>query len=312
MSNEHCKFDTYSDESCISGNRGKYWTVIRFIVATVILTATVLKAHQLATTPSLGDGLLHARWFNIFVVEFELFFGMWLIWGLFPKPSWLLSVICFITFAAVAWFKFFAGENSCGCFGRVNVPPLYTAMFDLAVVGMLVVFRPEVKWFGGRVNVKYHLVNYMMFVVPLGCFVLWQVSIAKTDQLQEVGQVLYRGSIVQLEPKVWIDKEFPLRDYCDVGEELVIGHWLVLLYRTGCTECLEAESFVLKFCKSESCRIAVLKMNDDDVNPEFRNFDFVSGFLNREIVWFAETPIILELENGTVKHVWFRRDLKQI
>ncbi|MDR2643810.1 MAG: hypothetical protein LBC74_13570, partial [Planctomycetaceae bacterium] len=91
-SKEHCKCDTRSDKSCIDWNRGKYWKVIRLIVATIILVAAVLKAHQLATTPSLGDGLLHARWFNIFVVEFELFFGVWLILGMLPKLTLLATV----------------------------------------------------------------------------------------------------------------------------------------------------------------------------------------------------------------------------
>ena len=47
------------------------WTVLRFVIATILLTAAVMKAHQLATVPSLGEGLLNARWFNILVVQFE-------------------------------------------------------------------------------------------------------------------------------------------------------------------------------------------------------------------------------------------------
>jgi uncharacterized membrane protein YphA (DoxX/SURF4 family) len=58
---------------------------IRFFVAFVLLIATLFKAYQLSTTPIIGVGIFHARWFNTFVVEFELFFGLWLIFGFLPK-----------------------------------------------------------------------------------------------------------------------------------------------------------------------------------------------------------------------------------
>jgi uncharacterized membrane protein YphA (DoxX/SURF4 family) len=288
------------------------WLIVRFFVAAVLLIAAGLKAHQLVTVPSLSAGLFHARSFNILVVEFELFFGIWLIFGLLPKLTWLVSIACFVTFALVVWFRFFTGEVSCGCFGRVEVPPLYTAMFDLAMIGMLIMFRPKVKWLCEGVDVKYYLVNYIMLVVPLGCFVLWQISFTDMDQLKEVGQVLNRGSVVQLEPREWIGKEFPLRRYCDVGEELVTGHWLVLLSRTGCADCQEAKSCVLELGKTKNCRVAILKMNDDGVGFGFNGSDFLSGSLSREITWFAETPIALELQNGIVKKVILRDELKQM
>lgn len=59
--------------------------VLRWILAAILFTAAGPKAHQLATMPSLGAGFPNVRWFNIFVVEFELFSGVWLIFGMLPK-----------------------------------------------------------------------------------------------------------------------------------------------------------------------------------------------------------------------------------
>jgi hypothetical protein len=67
---------------------GVIWNILRLLVGCVILTAAILKAYQLATTPDLRSGLLHARWFNIIVVEFELLFGIWLLSGLLQKLTW--------------------------------------------------------------------------------------------------------------------------------------------------------------------------------------------------------------------------------
>ncbi|MDD3469441.1 MAG: hypothetical protein PHE53_05605 [Thermoguttaceae bacterium] len=58
---------------------------MRWILAAILFTAAGPKAHQLATMPSLGAGFPNVRWFNIFVVEFELFSGVWLIFGMLPK-----------------------------------------------------------------------------------------------------------------------------------------------------------------------------------------------------------------------------------
>ncbi|MDR1958610.1 MAG: hypothetical protein LBQ54_06160, partial [Planctomycetaceae bacterium] len=89
-----------------------------------------MKAYQLATMPDLGQGLLHARWFNVAVVEFELVFGIWLLIGLMPKWTWIASVVCFGTFAVVSFYKAVVlHETSCGCFGAAQVNPWTTMMF---------------------------------------------------------------------------------------------------------------------------------------------------------------------------------------
>ena len=117
-----------------TADRGR--TVLRFVLGGVLLMAAGLKAHQLATMPSLGEGLLHARWFNILVVEFELFFGIWLIVGLLPKLTWLATIACFSMFVLVSLYKAVSGEVTCGCFGAIEVDSRITAIFDIGVIGL--------------------------------------------------------------------------------------------------------------------------------------------------------------------------------
>ena len=57
------------------------------LVALVLLVAAVLKAHQLATEPVVGSGLLDSRWLLVAVVQHELFLAFWLLSGLFPRTA---------------------------------------------------------------------------------------------------------------------------------------------------------------------------------------------------------------------------------
>ena len=305
---------TIAETTCIETkatmNRG--WAVLRLFLGIVVLTAAVLKAHQLATQPSLGEGLLHARWFNILVVEFEIFFGIWLLLGLMPKLTWLASIGCFLVFASVSAYKGFAGEASCGCFGAATINPWLTMMFDLVIVGLLIAFRPRVKWTLGLNTAKQHVLNYCLIVIPLCGFVLWGMSQVKFLQLQEIGQVLEHGSIVKLDPRSWIDKEFPLRDHCDIGETIATGQWIVLLHRSGCSECREASPLIADLVRQRNCSFVILEMNSHEDALALESMNPLTGLMNQEISWFAETPVVLELEDGFVKQVLLREDLKRM
>jgi hypothetical protein len=87
---------------------GRGYAVVRTSAALLLLVAASLKAYQLATEPVLGSGLLESRWFLIGVVEFELFFGLWLLSGMLPSRfgrgagaegfTWLAALACFAMF----------------------------------------------------------------------------------------------------------------------------------------------------------------------------------------------------------------------
>ncbi|MBN2022776.1 MAG: hypothetical protein JW809_08260 [Pirellulales bacterium] len=117
------------------------YDVVRALLGLLLLAAAVLKAHQLATEPVLGAGLLDSRWVLIATVEFELFFGLWLLAGLLPRLTWAAAIGCFVLFAGVSLHKALSGAASCGCFGRVEVNPWYTCTLDVR--------RPRIDGFQG-------------------------------------------------------------------------------------------------------------------------------------------------------------------
>jgi len=65
------------------------YDIVRIAIAFLLLIAGGLKAYQLSTSPMLGTGLLDSRWVLVAAVEFELFFGLWLLANIWPKTGML-------------------------------------------------------------------------------------------------------------------------------------------------------------------------------------------------------------------------------
>ena len=116
--------------------------IVRIALGLVMLFAAATKGYQLATEPVLGEGLLNSRWLLIGVVEFELFFGLWLLSGIRPTWSWIVAVSCFAIFGSVSFTKAVLGEANCGCFGKMHVNPWITFCFSATVLAVLLRWRP--------------------------------------------------------------------------------------------------------------------------------------------------------------------------
>jgi len=63
--------------------------------------------------------------------------NLWLLSGLAPRAAWLASLVFFALGAAANLYLALEGQRSCGCFGRVEVSPWWTALADLLVVFLL-------------------------------------------------------------------------------------------------------------------------------------------------------------------------------
>jgi hypothetical protein len=290
-------------------NKNLCWLVVRFFVALVLFVAAGFKVHQLVTVPILGEGLLHTRWFNIFAVEFELLFGVWLIFGLLPSLTRLATIGLFSVFALVSLYKAIAGEASCGCFGIINVPPMLTLFFDVVVVLVLLRFGHSTNFIArlkdsDRENFCVYLVSYIGVVVIVGVFVCGVIASKTHYRLAEVGHV-YETGVVELYPAEWIGKVFPLRDYVAGGHSLMRGSWTVLLVRSGCSKCESLVSGRLPdIIVHWNNRVAYLDISGrspmclkgvDDCKKSYR--------LGSDVFWSATVPIALELDEGVVRRV---------
>jgi hypothetical protein len=116
------------------------------VLGLLLLTAAVMKGHELLTTPMANTDIWSNRYFLIFQVEFELALGIWLLSGLFRRAAWLVVLGCFTLFCCVTLYKGLTGAASCGCFGRIHVNPWITLFaIDLPAVLALLLFRPKLE-----------------------------------------------------------------------------------------------------------------------------------------------------------------------
>jgi hypothetical protein len=233
--------------SCENRITYRRWTVMRFVVAAILLIAAGLKTYQLATTPSLGDGLLHNWWFNVFVVEFELFIGVWLILGLLPKLTWLVTICLFSIFSLVTFYEAVIGEKSCNCFGNVTVNPWITMTFDLIMTGLLLIFLPK-KYFFHRKMFWEELTGlrhkgrivavvgiWLAVTVPMMFAMLSVNFITLTTESSLSGS---EKSVV-LEPSKWVGKKFPLLQFLESSDidKISMNSHNIVLFRFDCDEC---------------------------------------------------------------------------
>ena len=302
------------------------YQMVRLAVALTLLTAAALKGYDLSTGPVAGNGLLDSRWFLIGVVEMEILFGLWLLANIWPKLTWMVALGCFSAFTCVSLYKALSGYASCGCFGRVQVNPWYTATLDLGIVGCLLRWRPtgspsslqpgegqsEDRWrlppFSPAIllNVIKNLrvVGVLMAWLVVGLPVAHTMSIyTPTTALSDTGDIMDSGKVVVLEPEKWIGRRFPLLDYIDIGDKLKEGDWLVLLYHQDCPVCLE----VIRDLQRIIRRFGIQQVAALEIPPRTRLNAIVSipegvvnGLLTPAQDWFVQTPIILTLSKGQV------------
>jgi hypothetical protein len=132
------KNKTLKDLMRPNGNTG--WVMVRFLVAAVLLVASVLKAYQ---SPVLENGLFETRWLQIFLVECELALAVVLLFGVVPKISWRITTTLFVIFSVVSLSEGLRGSESCHCFGAIQTPPFLTFVLDIGILVLLILFRPR-------------------------------------------------------------------------------------------------------------------------------------------------------------------------
>lgn len=288
------------------------WTILRILIAVILLVAAGMKMHQLATMPSFGEGILHATWFNFLVVEFEIFFGLWLISGMMPTLTWLTSFGCFSIFAAVSFYKFLAEEVSCGCFGVVTISPWITCVFDLGIIGLLVYTRPTgiqackpsiVDEFSHlmrkRSQVAVLCLLWLLVALPITYAAITGRHAVSMELGEEFGGFHTKKTII-LEPEQWLGKECPLLEYLVSSHNktnLKNGTWNLVLVHTDCPKCQQILSGFERR-KTQEIAVVVIPSRPTETSPIT---SFPTFILNDQKNWHVKTPCMIKLSDGICK-----------
>ncbi len=115
---------------------------VRVALGALILTAAGFKASQLSTVPLAANQLFTSRTFLAALVPYEVFLGLWLITGVFPRLCRYLALASFAAFAGYSLRIALLGWHSCGCFGAVTISPWTTFPIDLGALALLLLTKP--------------------------------------------------------------------------------------------------------------------------------------------------------------------------
>jgi len=287
--------------------------IVLKILGLLLLTGAVLKGYELLTTPTANTDIWSNRYFLIFVVEFELSLGIWLLSGLFKRAAWLVTLGCFSLFCCITLYKGLTGAASCGCFGNVHVNPWITLfVIDLPAVLLLMIFRPNLE--------KHRILNILHWLEPMPKFAVFGIvfligltSVAVSSPVLILNEPETATSTYEvLEPSKWIGKELPILGHIDIANQLKNGNWLAVLYHHDCPDCQKAinqlERLTANFSSNEAfLRIALIEVppykviNNDSIN---KNSPCIIGKLDFTKKWFVTTPVIVLLSNHSVVKVW--------
>lgn len=287
-----------------SRNRSR---LVPAVLGLVLLAASILKAHELATGTVAEDGLLTSRWFRITLVELELALGLWLFSGSYPKQARLAALVVFAGFCLVSLYQALTGAASCGCFGKLHINPWNTLLFDLLAVSVLWRWNPRMAGehlLGGGRSHSFRIVAFGLLFLLAGIPAALAMSSYRPALLSAQGEIVGDGPDILLEPETWAGRRFPLLTHIDIGEQLANGKWLVMIYHHDCPRCREAIRRLQTRSNRRQEGVALIELPPYETSP-FTTLSVTGrrwrlGRLSGERQWFVETPVFIELENGWV------------
>jgi hypothetical protein len=277
----------------------------------LLLTAAFLKGYELYAAPLPEASVWGSRTLRIAAVEAEGFLGLWLLSGVWGSRARWAALVAFHVFFTMSLSRALAGEESCGCFGRVPIDPRWTAALDLVAILALWRWRPAAlpSPLGGEglgvrgpagsrsLRIAAFLLLFLVVGVPGGI-----VLAARWPEIDG------DGSVVVLKPEQWVGRRCPLLPYADIGDELSQGRWLVVLDHHNCPHCREVVPAYEAKARAAvadpvAARIAFLAVPPHGT-PLWQIAPGTScrqGRLTASKEWFGATPAVLRLQDGVVQ-----------
>ena len=276
-----------------------------WIAGIFLISASILKIHQLITEPIISKGFWESWKFFLIQIPLELGLGIWLVCGLFRKAGWLLGLIAFGGFIGVTLYKSLSGAESCGCFGVVKVNPWITlTVIDIPIFLLLAFFRPkDLKLFPPPWPKAVHF-----FAIAIPIFILlpaieYVLITNKPPMKAEKYEVI--------DIKQWGNQQrWSLLDYIDMKEQLQNGEWVVLMYHNDCPDCREAIPVYEKMYKDltgNNVNMAFIEMppyGDEKQQLVSSNSEVTRGRLSEAKKWYVQTPVVVVLRDGKVLKAW--------
>ncbi len=284
--------------------------------------AAGLKVRQLLDTPIQGHAWLTSHSLEAIQIQAEIVFGAFLISGIAPRLSRLLTIFVFTIFAGVSGFQAWRGAESCGCFGNVSVDPLWVFLMDIGIVqaAFWMPFRRYAR--SGNKSMSWLATSCFAAITLLGGAGLiasmqhWDaLRLTGSDLFQQFGGEPSGGerTFYAIDPRQLIDRPFDLANHVKEGQQLRTGSWVVMFKRPDCSHCHQIiERFVAQGMSAFNagptfrvCFVDVVTSREPPLrveHPEIFESDTppVETALTSTFRWVVETPLVVYVVNDVV------------
>ena len=269
---------------------------VRLALSCLLLLSSVLKGYALLSEPIAPQSWLDVRQIQVALVEVELFVALWTAGTLRWRLAWQVLVGLFSCFWFITFAKLLAGETSCGCFGRIEVHPMFSLLIDTVCLGSLLAVRNSIPQKSSvRPLFREVLVTALLLApisIPAAVFMLRPVG----SFLGESTTIVRSGEVIVLEPSEWVGQKLPILEYISTNLDLSSGEWLIVLVRHGCPTCEESLPRYLELERTGHVRLFLL-----EVPPHAQQLQsLVEGRLRDDIEWFVQTPTEIVIVDGVV------------
>ncbi len=280
---------------------------VELCLGAVVLSAALLKVHAYATTVEIPhhSDLLVSGPVMLLAAAVELLLGSMLVGGVWTAFSRRIAVIFFTVAACAAFAEALRHQASCGCFGRVPVPPWITAWFDVLALTALVVWQPR-RLAHGKSR-RQTAIGAGVLLAAVVVSVVVAVHRPTAVHLRAESSIEAPGGLVLFEPEDWVGKSLPVLNEIENSNPLRFGRWLVVFYHYDCDSCPEAIPRYQAFAVSEIARNAKVRMAfiamppvPVGADPIGASSDYMHLGLRPDHDWFATTPVVVALDNGRV------------
>jgi|GEM_PF-279750 len=242
---------------------------------------------------------------NAFLAVVEAAIAFTLMSGISLAATNLVTILVFIIFSLYSFKLAVSGADVCGCFGAVRLSPWFAVAIDLFVLTTwLVLFGANRVQLPRSLRTVWSL---LLVVVAAGAITLGTMTV------QVAAEVVTGRELTVLQPRTWLGERCPILGSANIGSELAVGEWIVILHHTGCSACQQLHDeyagvgVKLPLANTPSTRVAFLEVGYPESRlsgPDRQSSSLYSiGWLNPEIDWVAPTPCVFRLSDGTVTDV---------
>ncbi len=289
---------------------------VMLLASLLLFFAAAMKWRQLPVVERLGDDLLHRQSFVGGQIVFEASLAAWLLSGTAAKWSRRVALAAFGVFACVALYEAVGGAESCGCFGQFKVNPWITVIVDLLFAGTLA----RSPWWHG---LKTRPMNGRRFGIFGACLIaiigltVWRYNQSlAVDKGGNDGILFTQDGLAILDTDNWVGKPLPIASYLNAtspSSKIAVtgyqtGNVVIMIYSNECDHCRRAVPRYVAWLKDNSKTTPFwfvemppyAKADEALVSPAL---GINCLRLSDQHEWFAQTPVLVKLENGIVTQV---------